>query len=496
MQTSKGGDPVDFLRLAVREARRNATRTQVAILAVALAAATPVLARVIPEGYPTGFGTVERAFVGGDVVVWTAPAPVDSRSTSRLTWLPWNGQDWQSDALYFLPGLQHKGYLAESPGSTWRPTSLEAVKTSLKGVPGITEVRPYLTLPCIAETRHGSFEVILRGRGPEIASEFTMDGFVKVGRALTLADQGEYTAVVPFQGWAWESCDVNYAIPFSLVVPGLVANSSGNVGGDAWGVQAFGLSWDKPLRLAVLPVGGYEVQTGEVQIANHDPARMEFPLMAPAFWDRSEVVVTEETFLRMVSQALGAPAPAAGSFPVYQVSLRAGRMSDLKSTVDLVRRALGSGFAVYSVPELLRTKGSDVSVPVISRDLWPAFLALVFGLSGVIVSGSVYILLAQQRRKIGLLRVIGARRRDIVVYALGVTLYVTLAGAILGFLAGKILSASVVVFSDLSFPEWLARSARELGMTLGLSLSVTLALGTAVGIWASGIPSAEVLRRE
>jgi hypothetical protein len=491
---------MDFLRLAVREARRNATRTLVAVFAVALAAAAPVLTRMIPTGYVTEYASIQRVFSGGDVLIWTAPAPLDLRESSGLVWRSWEGRDWQSDALYFLPDLETRGYLAEDSAPLWSGMSAAAVAARLEGIKGVSEVRPYLSLPCLVETESGPFPAILRGRDPETAGDpVAMARLVVAGRDLSLADGGEYVALVPLQGTpAWQSSFIEQEV--ALSVPRLVIPASSAPGGGGQAAKSYGstgLSWDGPVGVTLRAVGGYQVQTGTMTDFSQprDDVHNTY-LVVPVFWERPEIVVTEETFRQIASLAMGRPAPNLSDFPVYQLSLTVARMLSLKSTVSAIRQALGGGFAVYSVPELLDMKDAAVTTPVVSRDLWPVFTGLTFGLSAVIVVGSVYILLAQQRRKIGLLRVVGATRRDIVTYALGVTLYVTVTGLAAGFLTGKVLSLTMLLASDITPHEWLVQAGREFLTVFGVSLGATAVLGSAVGFWASRIPCAEVLRRE
>lgn len=451
---------MDFIRLAVRDGRRNAARTLLAVIAVALATAAPVLARVIPEGYPTEFRLPERQYLGGDLVVWPAIAPIDTRGDSLLSWRAWDGSDWQSHALYFLPSLPHSGYLAEIGTRAWGPVEAASVAGTLQGVNGVAKVSPYLVLPCVVQTLDGPVQAVLRGRGPEPAdSPLSMAHLVTTGRPLSTEDRGTPAALVPLQGGFSDGA-------FSLVRDFEVAVAG--------------------RTLSLRPVGGYQVVVGEEEDRTQAPGPSGRYPVIPVFWERTEIVVTEETFREVAGQAE----------PVYQLSISAGRISTLKATVDAVRKALGPGFAVYSVPELVALRNSSIATPVIAANLRPVFLGLTSGLAGVIVTGSVYILLSQQRRKIGLLRVVGATRRDIVVYALGVAVYVTLVGDAVGFLTGKLLSLVAVLSSDMTASEWLRLAASDLLTGLGLSLSITAVLGLSVGLWASRIPCAEVLRRE
>ncbi len=461
---------MDFVTLAVREARRNASRTLLAVVAVALAAAAPILARMLPQGYVKEYRISERQYVGGDIVVWTAPAPIDTRDNTPLSWRPWDGSDWQSDALYFLPSLETAGYLAEKTAPPWRPITAGSVKPLLKGTPGISEIRPYLTLPCRVQTLDGPVPAILRGRDPDPKdSALSLASFVDVGRPLSDKDRGTEAALVPLAG------------------------------GNAPGAFFVGLDITVtagPATVTLSPVGGYRVAVGEAEDRTQPPDRDGHFSVVKVYWERPEIIVTEETFRAIASKVSGSAIDSLDGYPVYQLSLTATKISSLQSTVAAVRAALGPGYAVYSVPELVEMKNSSTVTPVTTRDLWPVFLALSFSLSSVIVTGSVYILLSQQRRKIGLLRVVGATRRDVVVYSLSVALYVTLVGDAAGFLGGKVLSLLALLAGDMTALDWLRMTVSDLLTVLGLSLGITGALGFAVGLWASRIPCAEVLRRE
>lgn len=451
---------MDFLKLALREARKNAARTALAIFAVALASAAVVVSRSMPHGYPTGFRLAERQFVGGDLVVWSAVAPIDPRDQGPLVSRPFGGSDWQSHALYFLPSLAH-GYLAEPGALHWGP--VQGLEDKVLSVDEVASVSPYLVAPCLLDTPGGPVEAILRGRDIEDAGEaISMAHLVVQGRNLEPADRATLSALVPLHG----------GLPFGVL-------------GSGQEITVRLLSAEQtPVTLRA--VGGYDVVTGEAIDYDAQPGPDGRHPVRPVYWERLEIIVSPETFARI----------AGDTVPVYQISATVAKISELEAVVQRVRDALGPGYAVYSVPQLAAMRESSVKVPVLDTGYVPAMYGLSFILSGVIVSGSVYVLLSQQRRKVGLLRVIGATRRDIFVYVLGLTLYVTIFGAASGFLAGKVLSLIALISSDMTVAKWLSLSAADLMVVGGLAVPTTVLFGLAVGYWASRIPCGEVLRRE
>ena len=112
-----------------------------------------------------------------------------------------------------------------------------------------------------------------------------------------------------------------------------------------------------------------------------------------------------------------------------------------------------------------------------------------------IVTASVYVLLALQTRKIGLLRAIGATSKDIALYVLSAVAYTTLTGIAIGFISGKLVALTVISATDFTVLEWLAMAGYDALLSLS-GMAIPLVLGLAVAVWASRIPCAEVLRRE
>ncbi len=83
-------------------------------------------------------------------------------------------------------------------------------------------------------------------------------------------------------------------------------------------------------------------------------------------------------------------------------------MSQLRETARLVREALGSDYGVYAVPEALSYTAKARNHVVMPPDLHSVFSSLIIGFASVVVAGNIYIIVVQQKRKIGLLRVVGA----------------------------------------------------------------------------------------
>ncbi len=467
---------MDFVRLGRNEIRRNWTRTIVALAAAALAAWILVVPHMIPEGYPWGVAQAERAFVGADLVVWPLGSPVRTESSGPLAQNPWEGRDWQSHVLHFLPGLPSEGFLSE-PGSSWRGFPAEDVLQAIRRVPGVSSVAPYVAIPCL----YGGEMAILRVRDPIEGETYplSMDRFVKDGRLPGTGMEALFPDFGKFQSGSPGSLA-------QITVPGIVVPETGS---------QIGLDWDKAVSVQLEISGHYRVDTNEVLSLHATGPKEDSGVMGrTVWWDRPEIVVTSETFAAIQKDAMDAIQK--GDLPVYQLGISLERMSLANKVKSRVAEIMGPGFAVFVVPELQKGSTNVSAFRFEGADAGPFVEALSFVLAATTVAGSVFIMASQQRKKIGLLRVIGAKRRDIVLYILTIVSYVAVFGSLIGFACAKTLSIWSLFASELTLGEWLFHSFLDLLKTLCMSLGISLFLGFSVAFWASRIPSAEVLKRE
>ncbi len=467
---------MDFIRLATREVRRNSTRTGMAMTAMALAALILVLSRVLPDGYPTGALAPYRSFVGGDIVVFPAPSALDVTSKEPLKWAWWAGSDWQSHILYFFPQLEKSGYLIPEDAPPWRGFSPDDLVNALEGVPNVEGVEVYRTIPCLVGAPGYEFQAVLRGR--KTHEGYPLGGLLADGREIQVGGE----ALAPGTPGSPFSLGEGITVkcPALRVVPGK---------GQGYDVD---ILWDRGVSKDLAVVGLYRVLVGEEDV--YVPGSTE-RVTLPVYWERPEIVVDEETFDEIVKECfLGGE--GLSDLPAYQVCVKVGRMSLAKGTVNDIRAVLGEGFAVYSVPDLVGIKASGSDLSLLSKDFRDVLITLTFALAACIVSGTIYILLNQQRRKIGLLRVVGATRKNVLLYALWMVGYVVMIGSLVGFGSGKLMSLLALLSSDARISEWAAQAAGDLLQTLALSTSLTIIFGTITGLWASRIPCAEVLKRE
>ncbi len=484
---------MDFARLAMAEVRRNPTRTLVAVIASALAAMIVILLRVIPEGYNLGVALPERTFSGGDIIIFPAHTPLSSTDTPILAWRNWQGSDWQSHLLYYFPETDSTGYLTEEKCAGWRAMVPNQIREEIRDIPNVKSISAYRSLPCIVTVENKRVPAILRGY--DLESEYPLDPHVTSGDPLTSAES--HQALVPLQIKGFEKVKPDDKITISI--PKAVITESVSPGGKPF--LCGGISWDEAKEYSFTVTGGYQIQVGETPDYEAGANSPGPPPMIPIFWVRPEVIIPLETFESIIENLNPGLSdkylePFALNFPSYQIALTVDKMSHLRETTRLVREALGSDHGVYAVPEALSYTAKARNHIVMPPDLHSIFSSLIIGFAAVVVAGNIYIIVVQQKRKIGLLRVVGATSKDITQYVLTLVAYVSAIGTVSGAVIGNLLYLMTLLGSDLSIGEWFTQALGDFAKITCISLGISLAIGLGIALWASRLSCSEVLSRE
>ncbi len=487
---------MDFSRLAITEVRRNPTRTAVAIAACALAAMIVILLRVVPEGYSVGLAMPERTYSGGDIVIFPAQAPLSSSETNMLIWRSWHGSDWQSHLLYYFPGTGTEGYLAEEQCAGWRGMVPGNIIELVESIPNVKRVSAYRSLPCIITVDGRQASAILRGFDLD---GYPIDDYLDEDREKVPAfsQDNAWEVIVPAKLKAFAKLKIDDMV--SILVPKPETVQFGSLGGDQ--ALQLGIDWDEAIQYRFTVSQKYAIQVGEevdveAGIGSPGPAPS-----IPIYWERPELLVPMGVFEEIVQQLNPNPGiEGTGEFslgfPSYQVAVTVDRISKLRETTRLIREALGSDYGVYAVPEARTYVSRPGSHVVMPPDLHVVYSALIIGFASVVVAGNIYIIVVQQKRKLGLLRVVGATSVNIIQYILSLVAYVSAVGSFSGIIAGNILYLITLLGTDLSIKEWFTQALGDCGIIMGLSIGLSLAIGFGIAWWASRLSCSEVLSRE
>lgn len=458
--------------------RANSPRVTAGVLAVAIASFALVTYRGAFAGYPSGFAGELRALAGGEILVFSRIDVLKPGAGPEMEWRPWNGQSWQSYLEYYFPGLATQGYLAFPSTPPWSPLDIEVVAGRIRGVPGVLAVLPYHALPCYVETSAGRFEAILRARDPDLEEGlYSMSGYLVDGRLWV---EGAEEAVVPARtGDRPLPVRVGEAFWLFLPAPG---ESHGEI------------DWAAPSGFHLVNTGKYDMS---LPLAARRPdagaTEPEAGAMTEDFprfdWDRPEILVTEPAFRNMCSRA------GWKELPCYQLGVRIRSMSEIESVAADIRRVLGDSYSVFTVPELGKMRAAGAPQPVGMSDTRKIMLAMSYLLSGTIVSGTVYVLISQSRRKIGLLKVIGATSGQISVYAYSMILGVFLLGSAVGYFAGESLRFLLWTGSATPVASFMRGALTDAALILAAAAAASVVTGSSVVLIASRFSCTEVLAR-
>lgn len=203
-------------------------------------------------------------------------------------------------------------------------------------------------------------------------------------------------------------------------------------------------------------------------------------LHAPILW------VPEKTWQAIYAQAAGSVPPLANN-----VTLTVADMSRLGS----VMRALQEGFPEYTfvsvptlkqemiasnridlfyeAPDKLWAAGGAPSLAV-PREFGQLLGVLSFLVAAVLVMGRMLTSASQRRREIGILKSLGARRRDILTMVLAEVTWLCWFGTSCGYIIVRSAGVFLELNNHVALIQVLRRSLIEYGLVLGLATSMSL----------------------
>lgn len=454
--------------LGLLHVRRLRQRHLLAVLSAAVAVVMLLVSTTLAAGTVAVAAAPERAFLGGDILVLPevlALPDSPAREGGGWSWTAWSW-DEPGPLAAFLPWLFTEGAVVRSPAMD--PSLL---LHRLKGEEGVRGVYPYYALPAVWSEGGETVRVWLRGRIPDLDRARGWNEYVTAGQPLSAA--ADFAALV--DGYR----------------PRLDGESARAFGYDRyngrWLVAPDGdpavLDWPAPevgarIALAVpragpagfdftdlaqvtLTVRGlFTVRSGLLDWTSHGLTPDGYtpgvarnlrcsPCMwtrEPAVWSTPEIEVSLATLERIAGEVGARLRPQAFLVQVTDLArLRttAERIAeDLPVTVlpvpDLVGQHLLDALPSVALPhdDLDRIQAGLMARPhpTAPAPTWmrATLLGLGLGMAGLLFFGNLFVLIHGRRHEFAILKVLGARRRDLYVLVVTEALAVAVLGGLLG----------------------------------------------------------------
>ncbi|MBC7339331.1 MAG: ABC transporter permease [Firmicutes bacterium] len=520
-----------FLGLGFVNARRNLSRSAVALIGVALAAAVFTASLSLGAGYPAGAGLEYRFVLGGDLLIFPARYWFWDRR-ERVT-LQKAGADLAFPLAYFHPAAFTRGFLAPpgmpglidpgdldvlvaggklAGGEPARPGQ-DLLGRGLRGrdLPwrGLTEqdlqgVMPYWVLPArvfrqvVDEQGRPALAggpIVLRGREVEKdLAWWPCEEMLDEGRYFRPEDEGRPVALV-FAGAGYVGHTVTVRVP-------ALRREGGELRVDDRGGRDFVLEvvgvLRTPRRLVTVSGEGQGPVTrpvswrpGEIWIPARTLAEI-YRQVAGAELDwapAAAVRLRSVAYLEEVARALGRQDPRWVAVSVPRL-LQEGTGGDLVLPEDWRRGLVG---LAHAGAEGLRAVARGTVVPgppaqpVVPVDPGRMGVYLMFGVAGMLVAINMLVLVTGRQEEMGVLRALGAHGHEVVAMVLGECLAVSLLGGGVGFGFIHLLGAWNLVSNRMPWLEVATRTLDNLGRVLVLCGLMAVAFGL--------IPAWRALRR-
>lgn len=532
-----------FVRLGLTNSLKQLSRSLLVLVGMVLAAMSLTSALSFSEGEMRDSYQFYRGLLGGEILVspvsWTGQSLTETGGRAVFNQLEVTGLSWLE---LFYPELYEQGYLAPSD-TPQRQVFSEQEMAELRGFPGVAGVTVNPQLPsdltslALPYEHYSPFTVMplppeqmlrtgdeVKGLQPFSLSTYReadvplvwINYFHDIPESLTAEAHGNTLAVeiassqhdrvyteeelgrikkMLARAKATEEMKLPRAGERAeLLLPRMRRDESGEYAPD----------YSDQIRIEVQIAGYVAMPTRSISW----PHPLAIVLTEDAYLHASNLYVTSETWQQIWHQVSGQT-----DLPLHNVSLQVTDMSQLAPLMESLRDRFPQFTFVdveqfaermeltsrldyfYRAPSFVYSPAQSASLAM-PRELGPITGLLFFLIAGMLTMSRMLTGTAARRSEIGILKTLGARRRDIAVMALSEAVVTALIGSALGFLFIRLGGLAVEVSNNVPWSVILNRTLQEGALVVALASGTALLFALAPAIRLSNLTVMEVLRGE
>ncbi len=462
-----GGNNRLFIRLGVLSITRQLSRSTLALISLVLAAISLTANLTVSSGYPALAYSNYRHYLGGDIIVYpmrimTSP---DEQSALQLYRL---AENEFSTLTMFYPHTTKEGFLSNA-APVLRPLTATELQR-LEQHPEVLEAKPLYRLPAWRGTSAASSPVAVRGLTDGDPLESYLTGQVPAE---------ELSGAIPVYLNSRLLTDRPLPEPgeeIKLTVPTLVAAPDGSVQIDD----------TRQSELAVQVAGHYSLPTRIISW----PDGQGNTMTEQGYFNRDEVWVRAADWQKIWQLAAPTVPPQA-----FSCGLVVNNMGVLESTSGELQ-INNPQLTVVSAPNLAKIAGKSqlidhfVLAPEqylrgagkaqlgFPQDMGRLLSLFIYLNAGLLMAARMLTGAAARRKEIGILKAIGARRRDIMQMALTEAITLSIIGSTIGFA----ITYAAALLQQLSNHVALGSIAIDLVQSYGIVMGQTVAIGLIFGL--------------